>query len=114
MTPRRPIDLERARAAEEDLRATLAANPEVRERTARFLSGELKGGPMAQEGQPVRVPGELLDRADKLVPILSTDPELRAWGRVSRASVIRLALLRELEVLERRAVKTEANGNRRG
>ena len=52
------------------------------------------------EGTPVRLPLDLLKRADALVPALDAVPELRTWGRVSRAKVVRLALLRGLVMLE--------------
>ncbi|MCB9797280.1 MAG: hypothetical protein H6741_31715 [Alphaproteobacteria bacterium] len=49
----------------------------------------------------IRLPAELIERADALIPTLEGDRELRTWGRVSRAAVIRLAVLRGLEALER-------------
>ena len=47
-----------------------------------------------------RLPQELLDRVDALMPVLSGNPELRAWGRTSRAAVLRLVILKGLEVIE--------------
>ena len=47
-----------------------------------------------------RLPADLLDRVDALVPRLRGNAELRAWGRVSRAAVLRLLILKGLEVLE--------------
>ncbi len=47
-----------------------------------------------------RLPEDMLERIDLLVPQLAQQPELRAWGRASRAAVMRLLLLRGLEVIE--------------
>ena len=62
------------------------------------------GRPTAHDdpGTQVRLPDELLDRAEALrAAVRATLPELRAVGAVSRATVIRLALLRGLDALER-------------
>ena len=48
----------------------------------------------------IRVPEELVERADALVEAIAADPELSAFGRVTRSSVLRLALLRGLATLE--------------
>ncbi len=48
----------------------------------------------------LRLPPELLSRADVLLPLIAQDAELRTFGRVSRSSVLRLAVLRGLEALE--------------
>jgi hypothetical protein len=48
----------------------------------------------------VRVPVGLAHRADELVPKVQEHPAIIAWGRASRAAIIRLALdmgLRKLE-----------------
>jgi hypothetical protein len=47
-----------------------------------------------------RLPEDMLERIDSLVPQLARRPELRAWGRASRAAVMRLLLLKGLEVIE--------------
>lgn len=50
----------------------------------------------------LRIAQEILDRADALIPKLAKSPELMAGGsEVSRTTVLRLALLRGLDVLER-------------
>lgn len=51
----------------------------------------------------LRLPVELLDRADALVPFVATWPELGAHGKVSRSTVIRVALMRGLAALEAEA-----------
>jgi len=43
---------------------------------------------------------EELTRADVLAPLLEQDPNIRAFGKVSRSTVLRLALTRGLDVLE--------------
>lgn len=48
----------------------------------------------------LRLPSELVSRAEFLRPMIEKDPELRAWGRVSRSAVLRLAILKGLEALE--------------
>ena len=48
-----------------------------------------------------RLPEDMLERIiDALVPQLAWRSELRAWGRASRAAVMRLLLLKGLEVIE--------------
>lgn len=104
--PSQPVDLARVRRARADLEALLAEHPEIRDRTAAFLAGEptpedLEALMAQRPGQPVKMPAELLDRIDSFVPRLEKYPEILAYGRVSRASVIRLALTKGLEALER-------------
>ena len=48
-----------------------------------------------------RLPEDMLQRIDALVPRLARRPELAAWGRTSRAAVLRLLLLKGLEQLEK-------------
>jgi len=48
----------------------------------------------------LRLPSDLLDRARRLVPLISDDPTASAFGRVTRAAVLRLAIIRGLAVLE--------------
>jgi uncharacterized protein (TIGR02266 family) len=51
----------------------------------------------------VRLPRELLRRADKLIPKLKADDALNPFGlRASRSAVLRVALVRGLAVLEER------------
>ncbi|MCA9000545.1 MAG: hypothetical protein KDB61_01385 [Planctomycetes bacterium] len=109
-----PIDLMRVDRALRRLGQTIEQNPEIAERTARYLVGELEGDPMPEKENTgdaiVRVPRELADRCEALLPSLNADPEIRALGkRVSRAMAVRLALLRGIEALERKA-KTNGKG----
>jgi hypothetical protein len=49
----------------------------------------------------VRVPREWLARADALVSVLEGIEQVRAYARPSRSMVLRLAVLRGIEALER-------------
>lgn len=52
----------------------------------------------------LRLPQDVLERADRLIPKLQNSPELRAGaGEVTRSVILRLALLRGLDELERSA-----------
>ncbi|MCB9797102.1 MAG: hypothetical protein H6741_30825 [Alphaproteobacteria bacterium] len=62
----------------------------------------------------IRLPSELIDRADALIPSLEQDSEFYTWGRVSRAAVIRLAVLRGLEVLEQEHAAAEDKPDQEG
>jgi len=48
----------------------------------------------------VRIPAELAKRLDRLKPKVGKDPTLTTFGRVSRSSIVKLALLRGVAVLE--------------
>ena len=48
----------------------------------------------------VRVPKDMVDRADALLDALEQDEVLTTFGRVSRNSVFRLAFVKGLHVLE--------------
>ncbi len=50
----------------------------------------------------IRLPAEVLARAEDLVEVLQADPEAIKWGRISRSTVLRLAVVEGLKVLERR------------
>jgi hypothetical protein len=47
----------------------------------------------------LRLPISLLDQADALIEVLSRDRDLSAAGRITRATVLRLAVARGLENL---------------
>lgn len=100
----RRVNLPRARRALDALDATLAANPggTPPARTAAFLAGDLPADPVEKpmtEQQAVKIPLDLLERADALIPAIEARPDLRAYGRASRATVVRLALARGLDAL---------------
>ncbi len=51
----------------------------------------------------LRLPKVIRDRADALIPSLESNPTIAALGKVTRSKVLRLALVRGLEVLESEA-----------
>jgi hypothetical protein len=116
-----PIDPARVRAAEARLAAQLRQHPELATRTAQFLAGDpsvetmerLMTEPLEKPTQ-LWLPREALERAEPLIPLLAQHPEFRALGRLSKATVLRLAVLHGLEVLEQRAgEKTKTHAPRR-
>jgi len=119
----RPIDLARVRVIETRLTEHLRRQPELAERTARFLAGDPPIKTMErlmterlEEPTHLRLPREVHLRAEALAQLLAEDPELRAVGRVSKTAVLRLAVLHGLEVLEQRArdkAKAKAQAPRR-
>jgi len=50
----------------------------------------------------LRLSPDLLDRAERLVPLVRTDPLVRVGGDVKRSTVLRLALELGLAALEAR------------
>jgi hypothetical protein len=110
------IDLARAHAAEERLAEHLRQRPDLAARTAQFLAGNpsvqtmesLMTEPLEKPTQ-LRLPREALERAETLIPRLAEHPEFRALGRLSKATVLRLAVLHGLEVLEQRVQRKTAN-----
>lgn len=107
---RPPVDLARARAAEERLAARVAANPALADRTAAMLAGDLpcpdldeqEAPPMRRSQTPVnvRLPDTMLARLDALAPLVGTAAELATVVTVTRSDVLRLAVLKGLEQLE--------------
>jgi hypothetical protein len=90
---------------DERMADALQESPEIADRTARYLAGDLEEGPVAEELAQIvfRLPDVKLKksleaRADALVDVLEVD----ALHRVSRASVFREALVLGLAVLERK------------
>jgi hypothetical protein len=49
----------------------------------------------------LRLTQDLLERADALITIMAADPEVRALGMPTRTAVLRLAIARGLQDLER-------------
>ena len=50
----------------------------------------------------LRLTHDLLERADALIAVMAADPEVRALGMPTRTAVLRLAIARGLQGLERR------------
>jgi hypothetical protein len=117
----KPIDLTRARAAEDRIAARLRQQPELAARTAQFLADNPSVAMMEtvmvdpfEKPTQLRLPRDLLRRAEALVPVLAEDPELRALGRMTKTAVLRLALVHGLEALEQRYRRSSgAKGKRR-
>jgi predicted DNA-binding protein len=65
-------------------------------RDAEMAEGSRRGVPVS-----VRIPPELSKRLEKLVPKLAKEPAFTTLGIVTKSSVVKLALLRGVEVLER-------------
>lgn len=101
------IDFAGVKAAEASIAAVLSRRPDIRLRTQHFLSGELSPDDMEllmaehlTRTIPLRLPDSIIERADKLKDVMAEVDELAAVGRVARTSVLRLAILKGLEVLE--------------
>ena len=79
-------------------------DPTIAARTAAYLAGDLPGmeTPMTRNDVQIvlRLPQTIRDRADALIPALEARPDIAALGKVTRSKVIRLALVRGLEILE--------------
>lgn len=111
---RQPVDLARARAAEERLAELLAEKPHLAERTAAMLAGDLPCPDLDDEEEPepmprprgakeqltIRLPAGHIERLDALAPKVADAPELAMADGVTRSDVVRLAVLRGLEQLE--------------
>ena len=102
------IDLGRVRRALTELDRLVEEHPELtsteaQERLSKALPAVVEDQDMAnEEAVSLRLPAGTMDRAETLIAELKRHPALQA-ARVSRALVLRLALLRGLEELEREA-----------
>lgn len=56
---------------------------------------------MSDQTINVRLPAELLELAEEMIPLLQEDDQLRLAGRISRSSVIRLAVFRGMQELRK-------------
>lgn len=102
----KPTDLareRRLRALDERARALLRHRPTLAARTLDYLNGRLTT--MKKVTKPdtmltMRVPSDLLARGDALVSKVAADTDVATtMGRVTRSSVLRLALLQGIKVL---------------
>ena len=105
----RPVDLdaERRRRGLLDELAALLADPALAERTRDNLAGPAAWLSLALEApldkpKTVRLPLEVLDRLDALAERMSAVPTLAALagGRLSDSAVLRIAVIRGLDLLE--------------
>lgn len=55
----------------------------------------------------IRLPAEVLARADDLIPALGRDPAITAVGSATRAVALRLAIVLGLDALERKYRKEQ-------
>lgn len=104
------LDLDRERRIKahlDGLRTVLEDNLDLTKRTHEMLAGELPCPDLEDEAmterplESVRLPADLMARAEALIPLIKKDPELSAFGQVNKSSVVRLALHRGLADLER-------------
>jgi hypothetical protein len=102
----RPVDLAAVRAGLDRLSSILIAHPEAAERTAAYLDGDsvpFHTGDSAMsdlpDTVPVKIPADLLARADSLLAAVAARPSTIGYGRVSRSAVIRVALARGLDAM---------------
>ena len=104
-------------AALDLMSAEIHGKPEAAARLAAMLSGALRCPDMEADEMgkmkhvPMRLPEQMVERLDALVPLLEDDRRMEVGGEVDRAKVIRLALSIGLEQLER---DTAAKSKRRG
>lgn len=110
--PDKPVDLERVRAADARLAALREKDPEAfaaaADRGAAWCRGELAGPTLNEENDMsysqtpvnIRLPDPMVQRADRLLPILRDRSDLATAIRVTRSDVLRLAILRGLDQLE--------------
>ena len=94
------VNVRRVSAILESISEVLARCPDVIERTARYFAGELEEGAMVKEQTTIMLDAEMLERAEALVEAVARIPTVAIGGRVTRSTVIRLALLRGMDVLE--------------
>ncbi len=80
-----------------ELRTMLADDDELRARTMGYLGGEMGDS----EHISLRIAARLLERLDELRPWVEGRGDLAPTGTVSRSDLVRLAVLRGLEQLER-------------
>ncbi len=93
------IRARRIRANLDRLTELVGADSRLSGRLSEHLEDE-----MAKAYAPVKLPPDLLDRAEALRPYLDKRRDLIAYGRLTRTAVIRLALVRGLDDLERELV----------
>ncbi len=105
-----------ARLARLDGAATaLLARPGVAARTAAALAGILPSPdleiPMVKmKSTSLRLSPEQEARADALIPAFAADPNLSAFGEITRSTVLRVALHRGLLALEAEYTPNRAPG----
>ena len=101
------VDLDRerrVRAGLAELRALLSDDPALAARTLDALEGRIPAPDLEtlvnDKHVNVRLPAAMVDRLDRLVPLVATDPRYRPFGSVTRSTVLRLAVEHGLGPLE--------------
>ena len=61
----------------------------------------------------IKLPQSILDRAAALLPHVQGKPEFLAAGRTSRATVLRMAMLRGLELMEAEVPAQKPKGKKK-
>ena len=111
---KKTVNLPRVRAALGRIERVLTEHPDLRERTVKFFSGELPGGledemPRGRAGMralTIRLPEDLLAKAEEMAPRLQAqreekNPDARITGRsATAADVVRVALQRGIMALD--------------
>ena len=93
-----------------EIKEMMDNNPALADRTGKMLQGEIPCSELEEPMTPkedtstsIRLSRELQARADALMEKIKDRPEVTAFGRVTRSSVLRLALVKGLEILEKEA-----------
>ena len=73
------------------------------------MTGEQRAMSPNETQVAVRLPESLLERADSLIPGLAELPDYQLW-RLSRSAVLRLAIQKGLDVLEREVARAGKRG----
>lgn len=110
----KPVDLDRERrirATLDKLDDLMDRNPSLWDRSMAVLAGKLACPDLEKENttmdQPIsmRLPTEVLERLDALLQYAEKDPEITIFQKPTRSSMLRLAVLRGVEVLEKQYSK---------
>lgn len=108
----KPTEINRVREALDQMESTLEKHPEIRERTAAYLAGELQAEEDMPEMTTVKLPKELVKRADKLISFLQ-QTDVGHAVKVTRSVVIRVALGKGFELLEQEAAEAKKTRKRK-
>jgi hypothetical protein len=115
--PDEPVDLDRERrirARFAELRELLSADPDLAARTLDALEGRIPATALEQDVNDTQItarfPLGLVARLDALVPLVAADPRWRAFGRVTRSTVLRLCVEEGLGAIEAQYSRTKTDG----
>lgn len=122
---KRTVDLRKINEGLDEIGAMVRSSPELAERTRAMLAGDLpcpalEGAPMPTRMvyTPLRVPEDLVNRAEALAPEIHRLGLLTVGGRATKATVFRYAIAIGLEFLEGKLgvpdAESKAKPKRRG